>query len=303
MENIMNNRTKALTPATIKAFQRRLHGSVVWPGSPDYDEARQVWNGMIDKRPALIVRCADVSDVIEAVNVAREHGLLLAVRGGGHNVAGLGTCDGGMVIDLSALNEVTVDPERRVARAGGGARWRDVDAATQVHGLAAPGGVVSDTGIAGLTLGGGLGWLARTYGLSADNLIAADVVTAAGAVVRASETENADLLWGLRGGGGNFGIVTAFEYRLHPVGPRVLMSFVFHDGTDMEEKVRVYRDFVATAPDELNLLCALGQVPPQAEAFPEEHWGKPFVAFIGSYLGPTEEGERLLAPLWGLGEP
>jgi FAD/FMN-containing dehydrogenase len=225
------------------------------------------------------------------------------VRGGGHHVAGLSTCDGGLLIDLSAMKGITVDVESRTARAEAGLRWGELDAATQAYGLATPGGVVSDTGIAGLTLGGGYGWLRNKYGLSCDNLVAADVVTADGRLLRASEAENADLFWGIRGGGGNFGIVTAFEYRLHPVGPEVMFCFVFHHGDRAKEALRFFREYTAAAPDEAAVLAFRGVIPPGAHAFPQEIHGAPFVAFASCYAGPIEEGERVLQPLRDFSTP
>lgn len=289
--------------SAIQAFRARLAGEIVRPGDAGFDDARAVWNGMIDRRPTLVARCASVKDVVESVSFARAHGLLVAVRGGGHNVAGFGTCDGGLVIDLSRLKQIDVDPVRRVARAGGGVRWGELDQATQAHGLATPGGVVSDTGIAGLTLGGGYGWLRNKYGLSCDNLISAEVVTADGRVLTASETENPDLFWGLRGGGGNFGVVTTFEYRLHPVGPEVMFCFVFHSARRAVEVLRFFREYTAHAPDEISVLAFCGIVPPGATAFPEETHGQHYVAFIGAFVGPVEEGERVVRPLRELDAP
>ncbi len=288
-----------LPEARVRAFQERLHGRLVGQGDPGYDDARAVWNGMIDKHPALIARCKDLDDVVAAVKFAQNNGMLVAVRGGGHNVAGHGTCNGGLVIDLSGMTRVDVDPQARIARAEGGTTWGALDAAAQAHGLATPGGVYSRTGIAGLTLGGGFGWLRGKYGLSCDNLMAAQVVTADGSVVRASETENPDLLWGLRGGGGNFGIVTTFEFRLHPVGPEVMFVFTFHDGSgdNMKRALQVFRDFCATAPDEATALTACGIVPPDPEVYPAEIHGRPFVLLAALYVGPVEDGQRVLAPL------
>ncbi|HEU0027234.1 MAG TPA: FAD-binding oxidoreductase [Ktedonobacterales bacterium] len=289
----------------IHALEARLQGRLIRPGDADYDEARAVWNGMIDRYPALIARCASVDDVVAAVGFAREQGLLVAVRGGAHSVAGHAVCDGGLVIDLSRMARVEVDPEARVARAGGGATWGEVDAATQAYGLATPGGVFSRTGIAGLTLGGGFGWLRNTYGLSCDNLVAAEIVTADGRVLRASETENRELLWGLRGGGGNFGVVTRFEYRLHPVGPEVMFVFALHDGggENMARAIRFYRDFCSGAPDEANTIAACGIVPPHPEMYPVELHGRPFVLLGGLYAGPPEDGKRALQPLRDFGAP
>lgn len=289
----------------IRAFEHKLKGELIRPGDPNYDEARAVWNGMIDRYPALIARCASVDDVVAAVNFARDNRILLAVRGGGHNVAGHGTCDGGLVIDLSPLNEVRVDPEARTARAGGGATIGDLDQATQPYGLATPMGVVTATGIAGLTLGGGYGWLRNKYGLSCDNLISAQVVTAAGRVITASEEAYSDLFWAIRGGGGNFGIVTEFEYRLHPVGPEVAFTFVFHDGEGdhMKKAIQFYRDYSTTAPDEVSTLMASGIIPPHPEVFPEKIHGRPFVLLGAMYAGPAEEGQRVLQPLRDFGQP
>ena len=287
----------ALKRQDVQQFASRLRGQLLQPGDREYEDARKVWNGMIDRRPALIARCAAVADVVEAVNFARVHRLPLAVRGGGHNVAGLATCDGGLLIDLGPMKGIRVDPAARTARAEGGVRWGDLDRATQAHGLATPGGAISDTGIAGLTLGGGYGHLRNKYGLSCDNLVAAEVVTADGRVLRASESENSDLFWGLRGGGGNFGVVTAFEYRLHPVGPEIASCFVFYHGDRMADGLRLFRDYTASAPDEVSILAVLGVVPPGAAAYPAEIHGLPFVAFLGSYAGPADEGERALQPL------
>lgn len=289
----------------ISTIPERFKGQVIYPGDAEYDSARKVWNGMIDKYPAAVVRPADEGDVIAAVDFARDHQLPLSVRGGGHNVAGHATNDGGIVIDLSSMKKIEVDPVKRTVRAQGGVVWGELDAATQPYGLAAPGGVYSQTGIAGLTLGGGFGWLRSAYGLSCDNLIGAEVVTADGRLIRANASENSDLLWGLRGGGGNFGVVTTFEYQLHPVGPDVMFAFVFYDGTDADEMkraVRLYRDFSASAPDEVSTLFVLGQVPPE-EHFPEELHRRPFSAFAALYVGPVEEGRKALQPLLDFGTP
>lgn len=289
----------------VEAFEQQLNGRLLQPYHPDYEEARQVWNGMIDRHPAFIAQATSVADVVASVNFARENNLLLSVRGGGHNVAGHAVNDGGLVIDLAGLNHVKVDPAKRIVRAGGGATIGQVDAATQAHGLAVPLGVVSATGIAGLTLGGGYGWLSKKYGASANNLIAAEVVTADGHIVRASESENFDLLWGLRGGGGNFGIVTEFVYRAYPVGPDVTIAFIFHDATGdkMKEAIRFYREFYAQAPDEVSGLVALGVIPPHEELFPAAIHGRPFALFAAVYAGPAEEGRTQLAPLFEFGEP
>lgn len=294
----------ALNPDAVLAFESQLQGKLIRRGDADYDDARRVWNGVIDRYPALIARCANVNDVVASVNFARENGLTVAVRGGGHNVAGHATVDGGLVIDLSPMKRIEVYPQTRIATVQGGATWGEVDAATQVYGLAVPGGVVSDTGIAGLTLGGGFGWLRNKYGLSCDNLLTAEVVTADGHVIYASETENRELLWGLRGGGGNFGIVTTFEYRLHPVGQEVMFVFALHnaEGDRMKKAIQLYRDYVATAPDEVSTLAAIGVVPP-AEHFPADIQGKPYVLLGAMYAGDPEQGKPILQPLLDFGVP
>jgi FAD/FMN-containing dehydrogenase len=306
MVALMERHGVVLDEATIAAFGAALAGRLIRPADAEYEEARKVWNGMIDRYPALIAQVASTADVVAAVNFARENGMRVAVRGGGHNVAGHGTNDGGLVIDLSGLKRIGVDQIARVARAGGGVTLGELDEATQKYGLAAAMGVVSATGIAGLTLGGGFGWLSHKYGLAADNLIGAEVVTAAGEVVRASEGENADLLWGLRGGGGNFGIVTQFEYKLHPIGPDVAFTFVFHDASSeekMAEAIRFYRDYSDAAPDEVSSIMALGRIPPDEHHFPAELHRKPFVLFGAMYAGPTSEGKRAMAPLLAFGTP
>lgn len=293
------------SPLALDALYGQFRGQIILPGDADYDTARKVWNGMIDRYPRLIVRPLDTQDVRAALVFARENDLLISVRGGGHNVAGHATNDDGIVIDLSAMKQISVDPTSQTARAGGGVTWGELDAATQVYGLAAPGGVFSKTGIAGLTLGGGLGWLRNSVGLSCDNLIGAEVVTANGDIIWASANSHSDLLWGLRGGGGNFGVVTTFEYQLHPVGPEVMMVFAFHDTPTperMSEALRWYRDYIATAPDEVSSLMAFGQIPPD-EHFPEALHRKPFALFGAMYNGPVEAGRRILQPLLDFGTP
>jgi FAD/FMN-containing dehydrogenase len=289
---------------TIRALDQSLRGCLIRPDQEGYETARLVWNGMIDRRPALIAQCAGVEDVIAAVNFARRHELLVAVRGGGHNVAGHATCDGGLVIDLSPMKAIVVDPEARIARAEGGATWGDLDRATQQYGLATPGGAVSDTGIAGLTLGGGFGYIRNKYGLSCDNLVSAGVVLADGRLVKAGATEHADLFWGLRGGGGNFGVVTTFEYRLHPIGPEVMFVFAFHDGRGekMKQALRFFRDFTAAASDEISVLAAAGMIPATPH-FPQAIHGTPMVLFAACYAGPAGEGERALQPLRDFAPP
>src|ERR687889_2405720 len=282
----------ALGEAVVERFGSRLRGKLLRPGDADYEEARLIWNGLIDKRPALIARCAGVADVIDSVNFARENDLLVAVRGGGHNVAGNAVCDGGLVIDLSAMKGIRVDPERRTARAEGGATLGDIDRETQVFGLATPLGVVSETGIAGLTLGGGIGWLRRKYGLSSDNLVSVDVVTADGRFLTASETENEDLFWGIRGGGGNFGVVTSFEYRLYPVG-QVLGGGLLYSAGGARDALRFYHEFARSCPDELTTSASLGLSPD----------GSLVAGITVCYCGAMEEGERVLRPLREFGSP
>jgi FAD/FMN-containing dehydrogenase len=292
----------ALDDSVVEAFGARLRGEVIRAGDEGYEGARKVWNGMIDRRPAIIARAASVADVINSVNFARENDLLLAVRGGGHNVAGTGTVDGGLLIDLSRMKGVKVDPERRTAHVEPGVNIGELDRKTQAFGLATPMGVVSETGVAGLTLGGGLGWLRRKHGLSSDNLLSVDLVTADGRFVSASEEENPDLFWGIRGGGGNFGIVTCFEFGLHPVGPEVMFAFLFYPGDRAREVLRFLNGYMAQAPDEVSPLAFLGRVPRDA-MFPEDHHGEQFVAIAAMHAGEVGEGERVLAPLRGLGDP
>jgi FAD/FMN-containing dehydrogenase len=291
-----------LGAATLKEFEEGLHGSLVQPGDAAYDEARAIWNGVHDGRPAVIARCVDAADVAHAIGFARSEGLDVAVRGGGHSIPGFSTCDDGIVIDLSPMKGVRVDVEGRTGVAEGGVLWAEFDAATQEHGLATTGGLVSTTGVAGFTLGGGIGWLMRKHGLACDNLRSAEVVTADGQILTASATENADLFWGLRGGGGNFGIVTTFEFDLHPVGPTVTAGPVFYPGDRAEEVMRFYRDFVRDLPDELTTLVNLLTAPP-APFLPEEWHGKKLVALIGCWSGDVEEGAKAMQPLRELGDP
>ncbi|MGH7805062.1 MAG: FAD-binding oxidoreductase [Candidatus Binatia bacterium] len=293
----------AISPAAVRELASDLRGRLLLPGVDGYDTARTVWNAMIDRRPALIVRPAGAEDVARAVGFAREHELLLSIKCGGHNVSGNAVSDGGVMIDLSAsLTGLRVDPEARTARAEGGLTWAPVDAATQAHGLAVTGGQVSHTGIAGLTLGGGLGNLMRKHGLTIDNLLSVDVVLADGRIVTASAKENADLFWGLRGGGGNFGVATAFEYRLHPVGPIVLGGMALHPAERAGELLRFVREFVRSAPDEVGLTVAFLTAPP-APFVPEAMRGKPVVALVLCHSGSLEAAERDLAPVRAFGPP
>jgi FAD/FMN-containing dehydrogenase len=270
-----------------------LRARAVLPNSDSYDTARRVWNGFVDKRPAVILPCTSGQDVIEAVALARTTGLLVAVRGGGHNIAGASVCDGGIVIDLSPMKTVTVDPGLRIVRAEPGLTLGEFDTATQAYGLATTMGVNSDTGIAGLTLGGGFGRLGRKFGLACDNLLSAEIVLADGRTVTASASEHSELFWGIRGGGGNFGVVINFTYRLHPVGPEILGGLVLHDFRDARETLRFYRDFSAAAPDEVSADVVFLSTPE----------GQRIVAISACYVGSVDEGERALLPLRTFGSP
>jgi FAD/FMN-containing dehydrogenase len=291
-----------LDAQAVAGLSERTRGPVLTPDTPGYDEARSIWNGLIDRLPALIVQCSGAADVVDAVNFAREQGLDLSIKAGGHNVAGNAVNDGGIVIDLSQMRGVTVDPAAQTVRVQGGATWGDCDRETQLFGLAVPGGVVSTTGVAGLTLHGGVGHLRRKYGLSIDSLLSVDVVTADGQFRRASATENEDLFWAVRGAGSNFGVVTSFEFRAHPVGPMVMVGAIFYPLEDARTILPAWRDFMAAAPDELSSLAICWSIPP-AEPFPPEVHGTPIVAIAAAYCGPVEEGERIVQPLRELGEP
>ena len=289
-------------PPAVEKLASRLRGRVVGPTDDGYQQARAVWNGMIDRRPSLIAQCAGVADVIDALAVAREHGLPVTVRGAGHSVAGKSASDAGFVIDLGPMRWVHVDPESRIARVGPGAVGGDLDRETQVHGLATTGGTDSTTGVIGLTLGGGAGFLTRRFGLAIDNLLGAYVVLADGRVVHASETDNADLFWALRGGGGSFGIVTAVELRLHPLGPELMVAQAFHPYEDAGTALRFFRDFTSDAPDEVGFYALAVNVPP-LPGFPEAFHGKTAIALIASYAGSLADGERALRPIGEFGEP
>jgi FAD/FMN-containing dehydrogenase len=284
-----------MTNDVVSRFEQSLRGRLIRAGDADYDAARALYNGMIDKRPRLIVRCVDVADVITAVNFGRDQGLLVAIRGGGHNGPGLGSCDDGLVIDVSMMRSVRVDLASRSVRVDPGCTSGDVDHATHPFGLAVPFGIVSTTGIAGLTLGGGTGYLTRKYGLTIDNLLEADAVLADGSVVTASPRQHADLFWALRGGGGNFGVVTSFLFQAHPVR-QVYAGPIFWDATHAKAVMRAYRDFLPTSPDELGVFVGLKTVP-SMDPFPRDHWGKRACAVIGSYDGAAADGEKALAPL------
>jgi FAD/FMN-containing dehydrogenase len=289
-------RSDGLDEADFEELRANFRGELLRSRDDGYDAARAVFNGMIDRRPAVIARCAGVADVIAAVNFAREHDVQVAVRGGGHSVPGYAVVDGGVVVDLSPMKGVWIDPQSRTACAQAGLHWGELDRETQVFGLAVTGGRVSDTGIAGLTLGGGSGWLERKIGFTVDNLISADVVTADGSFLRASPEENEDLFWGLKGGGGNFGIVTSFEYRLHPVGSILLGGMLMYPASQAREVLRFYRDFMAEAPDELGGGCAFVTAPPEPFV-PEPVQGTQVLGVVFCYFGSIEEGKEAIRPL------
>ncbi len=278
----------------VRDFRASLHGESLLPGDDGYDSVRRVWNAMVDKRPTLIARCSGTADVINSVNFARENNLLISVRGGGHNFPGNSVCEDGLMIDLSLMTGVRVDPAAKTVRAQGGTKWGAFDHETQAFGLAAPGGTDPDTGIAGLTLGGGIGWLSGSHGLSCDNLISADVVTADGRMLTASADENPDLLWGLRGGGGNFGVVTSLEYQLHPVGPTVLAGYLVYPYDRARELFALMGEFTANMPDEMNIITFLATAPESEDRV---------CRILLCYYGPIEEGERVIRPLRKFGPP
>lgn len=292
-----------LGEATIQELRESVRGDVLTPADSGYDEACRIWNGAHDGRsPALVVRCAGAADVTAAVGFARGNDLEIAVRGGGHSVPGFSTVDDGLVIDLSPMRSVRVDPEGRRATVGGGAIWADVDHETQVHGLATTGGLVSTTGVGGFTLGGGIGWTMRKFGLACDNLVAADIVTADGRLVHASQEENSDLLWGLRGGGGNFGVVTQFEFKLHRLGPMIYAGPIFYPAEAAGDLLRTFRGWAANAPDEITALVNLTTAPP-LPVIPTEWHGKKVVAFIAASTGAVEDGAALVEEIRGVAEP
>jgi FAD/FMN-containing dehydrogenase len=296
------NARNVIGEATLGELESTLRGQLVRPADPDYDQARAVWNATHDRRPALVIRCAGAADVIRAVEFARSEGLQVAVRGGAHSIAGFSTSDGGVVIDTSPMQGIRVDPAGRRAVAQPGLTWSAFDHETQAFGLAVTGGLVSSTGIAGFTLGGGIGWLLRKHGLTCDNLLSADLVTADGQLVTASEQEHPELFWALRGGGGNFGVVTSLEYRLHPVGPLVFAGPVFYSAADAAGVLRGWRDLTATLPDELTTVANILVAPP-VPFLPEAVHGQAVVAILGVYAGPVEDGERAAQPLRTLAEP
>ncbi|MEE4314919.1 MAG: FAD-binding oxidoreductase [Desulfofustis sp.] len=283
-------------------FAESFGGRLIHPDATDYDAARTVWNGLIDRRPALIARCASADDVVRSVRFARENNLLVSIRGGGHHVAGYAVCDDGLMIDMSAMRRVDIDPQARTARVQAGALWADVDGAAQPHGLTTPGGEVSLTGVAGLTLGGGVGYVRRKFGLSCDNLLAVEIVTADGRKRRASERENSDLFWALRGGGGNFGVVVAFEFRLHPVGPEVVTLNPIYPFGQARSLLEAWRRFTDSAPDEASTAFAIWGIPEHPD-IPVELHGTPVCLLDGMYCGPRPQGEALFQPLREVAEP
>jgi FAD/FMN-containing dehydrogenase len=278
----------------IAALRDQMRGEVLTPSDPNYDATRVIWNGMIDRRPSLIARCGNAADVAACVRFARTHGLVVSIRSGGHNVAGYGVCDGGLMIDLSLMNGVRVAPSLDRAYVEGGAVWKDVDAATTPFGRASPGGLISATGVAGLTLSGGIGWLRGRHGLSADNLLAADVITANGQLIRASDTENTDLLWGLRGGGGNFGVVVTFELALHAIEPELMFCGPAYPEERANEILSFWRDFMAAAPDRLSGLAEFSTVP-QDPSIPKAAWGRRIVALVAGSL-PIDAADTMHEP-------
>ncbi len=286
----------------VAALRGKLRGTVALPGEDGYDAARTVWNAMVDRRPGLVVRCLDTFDVVDAVKLARDEKLLVAVRSGGHNIAGNAVCDGGLLIDLSLMKSVRVDPASRTARVEPGATLADFDKEAQAFGLATPLGINSTTGVAGLTLGGGFGWTTRKFGLTIDNLISAEVVTADGKVVRASDKENPDLFWALRGGGGNFGVVTSFEFKLHPLGPEVLSGLIVHPLENAGELLSEFRQIAGEAPDELTIWVVMRKAPP-LPFLPAEWHGREVLIFAACYSGDMKEGEKAVRALRALGKP
>jgi FAD/FMN-containing dehydrogenase len=298
---IAQNSATALDKATVEEFRAQLRGRLIQPGDEAYEEARKVYNGMIDRRPGLIARCVDAADVIASVNFAREQRLLLAIRGGGHNGPGLATCDDGLVIDLSEMKGVHVDPKQRTVRVAGGATWGEVDHATHAFGLATPSGFISTTGVGGLTLGGGIGYLARTYGLSLDNLLSVDMVLADGSYVTASADDHPDLFWAVRGGGGNFGVVTSFVFRLHEIST-VYGGPIFWPLDQAKELLAFWRDYITNAPRDINGWFGFVTVPP-VPLFPEQFHLKKMCVIVWCYTGPLDQAEKRFAPIRAFGTP
>ncbi len=294
--------SRTLSSENLDGLRAQLRGSLCMPGEPGYEQARTIWNAMIDRRPALVVRAAGANDVMRAVEFAQQYGLRLSIRGGGHNIAGSAVCEGGLMLDLSPMKSVRVDPVKRTVRVEPGVTLAELDRETQAFGLALPVGINSTTGIAGLTLGAGFGWISRAFGLSIDNLISADVVTADGKLVLASEADDPDLFWAIRGGGGNFGVVTSFEFKLHRVGPEVLSGLIIHPIAQAKELLQAYRRITAEAPDELAVWFVMRKAPPLPFLPPEWH-GKEILAFAACYSGDVAKGQQAMAPLRALGKP
>ena len=297
-----DNKTITIDQESIDTFKAGLRGSLVTPESPEYDTARTIWNAMVDKRPGMIIRCAGTADVIHAVNFANEHNLLVAVKGAGHNIAGNAMCDGGLVIDLSPMKSVRVDPVKRIAWVEPGATLRDMDHETQAFGLATPLGINSTTGVSGLTLGGGFGWLTRKYGATVDNLIGADMITAEGKMVHASANENTDLFWGIRGGGGNFGVVTTFEFKLHPVGPEIFAGLIVFPFDQAKSALAQYREFAKTLREEANTWVVLRKAPP-LPFLPETIHGKEVIVFPNFLAGSEADGKNITDKVKKFGTP
>jgi FAD/FMN-containing dehydrogenase len=298
----IDGKTASVSAEQIDALKSGLRGAFCLPGDAGYDEARTLWNAMIDKRPAAVVRAAGASDVIQTIRLAAQHGLLLSVRGGGHNIAGKAVCDGGLMLDLSRMTSVRINPKARTARVEPGARLADFDKEAQAFGLATPLGINSTTGVAGLTLGGGFGWTSRKFGLTIDNLLSADVVTAAGELVHASSEINPDLFWAIRGGGGNFGVVTSFEFKLHPLGPQVLAGLIVHPFANAKQVLKEYRALVAKAPDELCCWVVLRKAPP-LPFLPQDVHGKEIIVLALCCAGDIASGEKAAAPFRAIGKP
>jgi FAD/FMN-containing dehydrogenase len=298
----MTTTIKNLDAALIVDFASKLRGKVIFPADPEYDESRKIWNAMIDRKPALIVKCMGTADVANCVKFARENNFLVSVRGAGHNIAGMSLADDALLIDLSPMKGVWVNPQTRTVLVSPGATLGDIDCETQAYGLATPLGIASTTGISGLTLGGGFGWLSRSYGLTVDNLLSAEVVTAEGNVLQASEHENVNLFWALRGGSGNFGIITSFKFKLHPVGPQLLAGLIVHPFEDAENVLRHYRNFTSSAPDEATCWAILRKAPP-LPFLPTEVHGKEVVIIAAVYAGDIKEGEKVFESLRRFGNP
>lgn len=296
-----NSSIAPLNVSIVETLKANLQGQIILPENQGYEKARQVYNALIDRRPLLIIRCAGVADVISTVNFARKYELPVSIRGGGHSLAGFAVCNDGIVIDLSNLKSIRVDPQRSTARVGGGCTWGELDDATHAFGLATPGGIISTTGIGGLTLGGGIGYLTRKYGLSCDNLISVDIVTADGQFLTASSETNADLFWGVRGGGGNFGIVTSFEFKLYPVST-VLGGPVYYSVDKTREVLQFFRDYISTAPEDLNALFGF-HIGPRIASIPKHLQGLTMCSIVSCYTGPLEKADKVVRPIREFGPP